>query len=189
MLSLPKLIRSFLFEEDMKSKSKDRKNRMTGLREICASLAAGKGFSLYDVSVDTEGGLKYLRVYIDKPDGITLNDCEDYHRALIPLVEDFPYDYLEVSSPGIDRVLKFEDDIARHIGALVEVRLYEPLSGAKTHRGALAAMGEEVIIRRGSEELRFPEAKVAQVRLVPDLSALDSPDTDGVEIIDESEGG
>ena len=174
----------------MKGNTKNKKAQIEKLRKVCAALAEDKGFSLYDVSVDLEGGSRYLRVYIDRPGGIDLNGCETYHRALIPLVEDYPYDYLEVSSPGIDRVLKFESDILAHIGSQVEVRLYEPLMGSRTHRGSLVEMAGEVVITRDGEELRFPAEKVAQVRLVPDLSALDDENADAVELFDDdNEGG
>ena len=72
----------------------------------CQRLADSLGFELVDVSLDKEGAGKYLRIYIDKPEGITLDDCERYHRAIAPQVEDFDYDFLEVSSPGVDRPLK-----------------------------------------------------------------------------------
>ena len=168
----------------MKGKSNGKKN-LAQIRALAQTLAAERGISLYDVAMEHEGGQKYLRVYIDKQGGITLNDCEAYHRALIPLVEDYEYDYLEVSSPGIDRELKFDFDIRNNMGSLVEVRLYEPLNGAKVHKGLLAEMAEEVRIRNGNEETVFPRAKVAKVKLVPDLSALEGDDTDNCEVIEE----
>ncbi|MBQ7183829.1 MAG: ribosome maturation factor RimP [Clostridia bacterium] len=174
----------------MKGNAKNKKVQMEKLRDVCSALAEEKGLTLYDVNIDLEGGARYLRVYIDRPGGIDLNACENYHRALIPLVDDYPYDYLEVSSPGIDRVLKFESDILAHIGSRVEVRLYEPLLGGRTHQGSLREMADEVVIARGDELLRFPAAKVAQVRLVPDLNALEDEGADAVELYDDdNEGG
>jgi len=72
----------------------------------CEKLARQQNVELVDVELVREGASRYLRIYIDKPDGITLNDCETYHRAVIDLVERVDYDFLEVCSPGIDRPLK-----------------------------------------------------------------------------------
>ena len=66
----------------------------------CQALAERMGLELVDVSLDKEGAGKYLRIYIDKPQGISLDDCEAYHRAIQPQLESYDYDLLEVSSPG-----------------------------------------------------------------------------------------
>lgn len=82
-------------------------------------LADKLGFELVDVTLDKESTGNYLRVYIDKPEGISLDDCEVYHRALQPLVEDYDYDFMEVSSPGVDRPLKKDRDFERALGSEV----------------------------------------------------------------------
>ena len=74
--------------------------------EILNPMMEEHGFELVDVELAREGASRYLRIYIDKPDGITLSDCETYHRAVAPLVERVDYDFLEVCSPGLDRPLK-----------------------------------------------------------------------------------
>ena len=71
----------------------------------CQRLADEQGLELVDVSLDKEPTGKYLRIYIDKPEGISLDDCERYHRAIQPQLESYDYDFLEVSSPGVDRRL------------------------------------------------------------------------------------
>ena len=132
------------------------------------------GFDLWDVGFVKEGKEYYLRAYIDKEGGITLDDCEKYHRAVQPSLESFDYDFLEVCSPGIDRPLKTKRDIEKSLGMLVEARLYKPVDGKKAVQGMLKEMDEtHVLLQSGEGEIDLPRKAVAQVRLVPDLSALD----------------
>lgn len=86
------------------------------IEPACQKLAQQFGFELVDVELAREGASRYLRIYIDKPDGITLSDCETYHRAVAPLVERVDYDFLEVCSPGLDRPLKKQKDFDKHGG-------------------------------------------------------------------------
>ena len=76
------------------------------IRPLCERLAAERGVELYDVALEKEPTGLYLRIYIDKEGGIGLDDCEGYHRAIQPKVEQYDYDFLEVCSPGIDRPVK-----------------------------------------------------------------------------------
>ena len=146
--------------------------------EVCGRFAEKLGYELCDTALDKEPAGKYLRVYIDRDGGVTLDDCERYHRAVQPALESFDYDFLEVCSPGIDRPLKTQRDIEKSIGLMVEARLYKPVEGRKAVQGLLLSMNEnEVILREDpADDLKrtaFPRSAVAQVRLVPDLSALD----------------
>lgn len=141
---------------------------------ICEKMAQKLGYELCDAAIEKEPTGRYLRIYIDTEGGITLDDCEKYHRAVQPALENFDYDFLEVCSPGIDRPLKTKRDIEKSMGLLVEARLYKPVDGKKSVQGLLKAMDEEsVVLSVGEETLEFPRKAVAQVRLVPDLSALD----------------
>ena len=147
---------------------------MLRITSICEKLAKKMNYELCDVAIEKEPTGRYLRIYIDQDGGITLNDCEAYHRAVQPALEEFDYDFLEVCSPGIDRPLKTKRDIEKSIGLLVEARLYKPVDGQKAVQGLLQDMNEErVTLTRGEETMEFPRSVVAQVRLVPDLSALD----------------
>ena len=89
----------------------------------CQALAQRMGLELVDVCLDKESAGKYLRLYLDKPQGLSLADCESYHRAIQPQLEQYDYDFLEVSSPGVDRPLKTPRDYERHLGDEVEVKL------------------------------------------------------------------
>ena len=122
----------------------------------CQRLAREQQVELVDVELVREGASRYLRIYIDKPDGITLNDCETYHRAVMPLVERVDYDFLEVCSPGIDRPLKKQADYDRHAGDTVEVHLYRPVDGSRRFEGELIGLEDgEVVLRTAGGEKRF----------------------------------
>ena len=122
----------------------------------CEKLAKQQNVELVDVELSREGASRYLRIYIDKPDGITLNDCETYHRAVMPLVERVDYDFLEVCSPGIDRPLKKQKDFDKHAGDLVEVHLYRPVDKCKRFEGELIGLEDgQVAIQTAAGEMRF----------------------------------
>ena len=112
------------------------KSELTAVVEPkCQRLADELGYELVDVALDKEDSGKYLRIYIDKPEGIDLNDCEKYHRAIQPQLESYDYDFLEISSPGIDRPLKKDRDFARALGMEVELRLFKAVDGQKEFSG------------------------------------------------------
>ena len=148
---------------------------MQKITALCEKLAQKMGYELCDAAMEKEPTGRYLRIYIDKEGGITLDDCEKYHRAVQPSLESFDYDFLEVCSPGIDRPLKTKRDIEKSLGMLVEARLYKPVEGRKSVQGLLREMDENhVLLQSGEETVDLPRKTVAQVRLVPDLSALDA---------------
>ena len=122
----------------------------------CQALAQQQQVELVDVELVREGASRYLRIYIDKPDGITLSDCETYHRAVMPLVERVDYDFLEVCSPGIDRPLKKQKDYDAHVGDLVEIHLYRAIDKCRRFEGELLGLADgQVSIRMGESEMRF----------------------------------
>ena len=122
----------------------------------CAALAEKLHYELVDVELVREGASKYLRIYINKPDGITLSDCETYHRAVAPLVERVDYDFLEVCSPGIDRPLKKQKDYDAHIGDQVEVHLYRAINKCRRFEGELLGLFEDQVrLKIGEDEMSF----------------------------------
>lgn len=168
------------------------KKELTALIEPkCQRMADRMGFELVEVALDREPTGLYLRIYIDKPEGITLDDCEAYHRALLPQVENFDYDFMEVSSPGIDRPLKKDRDFERNLGAEVEVRLFKPLDGSKEYDGILAGYdGDTLTIELpGGEEKTIPRKAAALVRPVVDMEGVEEVvfDEDGDIETEESE--
>ena len=138
--------------------------------ELAAPAIAEAGCTLWDVEYVKEAGSRYLRVYIDKPDGVSIQDCEDFSRALDPILDEadpIPDSYIfEVSSAGAERQLKRPSDFARFLGAQVEVRLYQPVDGSKVHIGTLEQYDNgDVTVSDGKTRRVFQKSAIAQVRL------------------------
>ena len=152
------------------------------IRPLCEKLAQDQNLEFCDVQLEKEQTGNYLRIYLDKEGGLTLDDCEAYHRAVMPLVEKYDYDFLEVCSLGIDRPIKTERDALKCVGLRVEVRLYKPLDGQKIFEGDLVKMdAQNVVITDADQERSFERKSVALVKLVPDLSALDESEEEITE--------
>ena len=138
---------------------------------LAKPIVEAAGCEVWDVEYVREAGAWYLRVYIDKAGGVSIDDCEAVSRALDPVLDEadpIPSSYIfEVSSAGAERVLKRPGDFERFTGEQVEVRHYQPVLGAKSHVGELVGRDSDgtVTIVSGGEMLSFPSAQVAQVRL------------------------
>ena len=132
-------------------------------------------FELVDVEYVKEGGSWYLRAYIDKPGGITVNDCEIVNRALGDLLDEHDFieeSYiLEVSSPGLGRPLKKERDFARSLGEEVEIRTYRMVNKQKEFRGILKAYDKDTVTIETEEEEEqiFERENIALIRLAFDF--------------------
>ena len=143
--------------------------------KLLEPILAENNFTLYDVEFVKEGGNRYLRVYIDKEGGITIDDCELVSRKLSDLLdqEDFiPESYiLEVSSPGLGRQLKKDKHFDRSIGEEVEIKLYKPINKKKEWIGILTGYDADVIKIRvnDGEEMEIPRKDIAVVRLTIDF--------------------
>ncbi len=131
-------------------------------------------FELVDVEYVKEGGSWYLRAYIDKPGGITVDDCEIVNRALGDLLDEHDFieeSYiLEVSSPGLGRPLKKERDFARSLGE-VEIRTYRMVNKQKEFRGILKAYDKDTVTIETEEEEEqiFERENIALIRLAFDF--------------------
>ena len=129
-----------------------------------------KGCSLWDVEYVKEAGVWYLRLYIDKPGGVSIDDCENISRPVSDLLDqadpiEGSYTF-EVSSAGADRALKKPEHFAAYVGREVEVRLYRPHQGRKDWVGILAAYSDgNVTITAPQGELTFEKKDIAQTRL------------------------
>ncbi len=138
---------------------------------LAAPIAAANGCSVWDVEYVREAGTWFLRVYLDKPGGISIEDCEAVSRPLSDaLDENDPIEgsyTLEVSSAGIDRVLKKPAHFSSFLGSMVDVKLYRARDGRKDFTGALADYTGDgrVTINAPSGELSFEKKELAQVRL------------------------
>ncbi len=164
------------------------KHTLSGYVEPTAEkLAREMGLVLVDVELAKENTGRFLRFFIDRPEGIDLDALETFHRRVLPLMEEVDYDYMEVCSPGADRPLKKPADFERAAGSLVEVRLYKAQEGAKVFQGELVGLIEgEIVISMAGSEKRFKKALVAQVAPVIELDeeAIDEA-LDGVYDLDD----
>lgn len=147
-------------------------------REIAQRIAAEMNVELVDAELVKEPTGHFLRFYIEKPDGVALNDLEAFHRRILPLVERVEYDYMEVSSPGADRPLKTERDFERSRGVVVELKTYCPVNGAKQFTGELVGLedGDVVITTEDGQALRFARRDVAVVRPLIEFDEEDLQD-------------
>lgn len=130
------------------------------------------GMELVDVTFRPEGGRRILRVTLDRPGGITLDDCEEISNALSALLDQedpIPQSYyLEVSSPGVDRPLVREEDYRRFAGQQVKITTYAPIDGRKNWQGELIGLSDgQVRLRVDQQLVSIPYDKVAKARLVP----------------------
>lgn len=151
-----------------------RENYEIRTEQLLAPIAEKNGVEIYDVEYVKEGSDWYLRAYIDKPEGVTINDCETVSRALSDAldVEDFIEDayILEVSSPGLGRTLKKDRHLEKSLGAEVEIRTYKPIDKQKEFSGVLKAYdAETVTIEEDGKERVFNRKETALIRLTLDL--------------------
>lgn len=138
--------------------------------QLAEPIAEANGFYLYDIEYLKEGGVWFLRVYIDKEGGISLDECEVFSRALSDVLDEKdPIDknyYLEVSSPGIERKLKTEEHFKRYMGETVDAGLYKAVSGSKTVTGTLKGYnGSEIILETKNGGLTLPLSETTVVHL------------------------
>jgi ribosome maturation factor RimP len=139
--------------------------------ELVLPLIAEHNFELVDVEYVKEAGNWYLRVYIDKEGGITVDDCEIVSRSLSDLLDgnDFIEDsyILEVSSPGLGRPLKKEKDFKRSLGKEVEIKLYKAVNRQKDFEGILKSYTEQTVTIEMDEEetITFDRSDIALIRL------------------------
>ena len=143
--------------------------------EILQPIVEEHGFELVDVEYVKEGINWYLRAYIDKPGGITVNDCETVSRKLSDILDEKDYIddayILEVSSPGLGRPLKKEKDFKRSLGEEVEIRTYRMIEKQKEFTGILRAYDETTVtieMENGTEKT-FEKGNIALIRLAFDF--------------------
>ena len=146
--------------------------------QIAQKIADEFQLELIDVELVKEPTGHFLRFYIDKPDGIALNELENFHRRIQSLVERVEYDYMEVSSPGADRPLKTDRDFERAEGLAVELKTYRPVNGGKQFTGDLVGLRDGmIVIKTGpDEEMSFNRKDVAIVRPLIDFDEEDLQD-------------
>lgn len=131
------------------------------------------GYSLYDVEYAKEGPNYYLRIYIDSPEGIDLNDCEKVSNEINDVLDEADYIkeqyYLEVSSPGIERILRKDNHLEQNIGNQVETKLFKKdEKGNKNYIGKLKSFDVDTITIETTEEIKIERKNIAQIKTVYD---------------------
>ncbi len=146
-----------------------KKNITEKVTEIAAPIVESKGFDLVDVEYVKEGSNWYLRVYLDKDDGITIDDCQIISEELSdkldkkdPISNSY---FLEVSSPGLERPLKRDKDFERYKGESVEVRLFSSVDKKGTFEGELIGLEENNIVIKAEDDIyKFDRKNVSLVK-------------------------
>lgn len=127
------------------------------------------GYELYDVEYSKEGKNYFLRIFIDKPEGIDLQDCEKVNNEINDILDEADYIkeqyFLEVSSPGIERVLKKEKHLQQNMGKEVNVKLFrKDKNGNKEYQGILKEFDEDSIMLE--TDIKIERKNIAQIRTV-----------------------
>lgn len=141
------------------------------VQEIAGPVATKLGLEIWDVRYEKEGGSWYLRIFIDKPGGVTIDDCERFSRTIDPLLDEAdPIDgsyYLEVSSPGIERELLRPEHFMRYLGEKIIVRFIRPVDGRREYVGTLESFeGDTITLRTPEgEALRFTRRQASHIRI------------------------
>lgn len=142
----------------------------TTVSEMARPVVEANGLELWDVEYVMEGGQRYLRVFLDGPEGVTIDQCETISRLLDPMLDEadpIPDSYVfEVGSAGIERQLKRPGDFERFMGEKVEVKLYSAVDGSKLWVGKLEGYDSGDVTVDGR---RFEKKTIASVRLRADI--------------------
>jgi ribosome maturation factor RimP len=148
-----------------------KKNIVSSVRKITEEILKSTDIELFDIEYVKEGPFKYLKVYIDKPGGITVDDTADISRVLnkkldeVDLIKE-QY-FLEVSSPGVERPFKTEKDYLKNLNKLVEARLYKPIDDKKTVKGILTEKNENnIVIKSGENNFTIELKDLAKINRV-----------------------
>ena len=142
---------------------------VTQIYEMVKPIADELNYEIYHIEYVKENGEYYLRIYIEKDGGVSLNDCEALSRRVSDVLDEKDpikdaY-FLEVSSPGLNRTLFTNEHYTRFIGSEVLVKLNKAIEGTKTIKGILKENNETSITVEGTEEIIIPKDKIKSVNL------------------------
>ncbi len=146
-------------------------NKITDVvTKLALPVAEGLGLEIWDVDYVKEGGERYLRVYIDKEGGVSINDCESFSRAFDKILDDadpIPDSYIfEVSSAGLERRLSRPSDFERYMGSPITLKTFSPKNGKKEFEGNLSSYADgNVTLSIDDEDILFEKKEIASVRL------------------------
>lgn len=142
------------------------------IEEYIRPVLEDMGYELWGCQYLTQGRGSLLRVYIDRPEGIGIKDCEQASfriSAALDVEDPISGNYsLEVSSPGLPRPLFYPEQYQRYIGCEVEIKLTRPFDGKKRHKGFVTmADTDNLVLSIGEEKLTFPFSSIAKASLIP----------------------
>jgi ribosome maturation factor RimP len=147
------------------------KDIIKSVKILVTPVIEAAGMELADVEFKKEGKSWYLRIFIDKPTGVTLADCEKVSREIEVLLDvedmiDRSYT-LEISSPGLDRPLKKKEDFLRFQGRLARIKTFSSIKGQKVFSGYLQGMKEDKVLikTKSDEEIEIPYESIASSKL------------------------
>ena len=141
------------------------------VEKLLKDIIEKSGYSLYDVKYEKEGKDYYLRIFIDKDGGIDINDCEKVNNLINDILDEADYIkeqyFLEVSSPGIERVLRKEEHFKNQIGKEISVKLFKPIDKQKEIIGILQEYNNnEIIIKVDNKSLNINLKDIAVAKTV-----------------------
>ncbi len=146
-------------------------NIETRVEELLKSIIENIGYELYDVRYEKEGKDYYLRIIIDKPEGIDINDCENVNNAINDILDEADYIkdqyFLEVSSPGLERILRKDKHFEKQIGNEISLKLFKPINKQKELIGILEEYNkDELTIKVDDETLKINLKDIAIAKTV-----------------------
>ena len=150
---------------------KQKKNIAGTVRDLVSPVADELGYMLWDVEYLKEGADMILRITIDKPEGIGIEDCERVSRAIDPILEEANpiegFYYLEVSSPGVERELRTDEHIEASIGEKVEIKLFAPKNGIRSIVGILSSFEDgKISLSTDAETFVFERNEISKIKTV-----------------------
>ena len=140
------------------------------IEHLTSKTINGLGYELYDVEYIKEGKDFFLRIYIDSEKGIDLDDCEKVSNSITELLDKEDYIkeqyFLEVSSPGVERILRKEKHLKDNLEAEVQIKLFKPFDGQKQYKGILKDFNNDYITIFTTEEIKIDRKNISQIKTV-----------------------
>ena len=140
------------------------------VEKICESVINDLGYKLYDVEYVKEGRDFFLRIYIDSENGIDLNDCEKVSNSITdildkedPIKEQY---FLEVSSTGVEKLLRKDKHLEANIGTKIQIKLFKMQDGKKTYKGILKSFNKDYITISDDIEIKIDRKNISQIKTV-----------------------